>query len=389
MFLSRDIGDRTPQSLVMIFVVAVVLRSIPTLIVGGIPFWDPYLYLNIIRQNPNNVDTTGYFPYYHLFVLYFYKLTKIDPLIYIRFLPAFLNSLAVLVIYYAANFLWGSQRAGVRTALLFAITDITVLRQSYAISEGLSLVFYAGLWLGMMGFVRRPDRKYLILSMVMLYTLGASHGLPFALFFPTSILASILVGLKNRQLNIIAAASTIVFAFWLTQYYYSLFVMDYLRSLRELLLSSTIAAPSHVAGQYIVVPKSRTQFVAEHASTFIAASLAAISSIDIAFQARSKHKLSLDPAKAVIFSAALVTSLFFAVNMLMDMKCVVGGYASTYRAWLPLAQVLNLLASKPLATAENIHPKFGKLILICIFAASTASTLLFLENYVTEFPHLR
>jgi hypothetical protein len=385
--MSLVMEDRTAQSLAIAFVVAIVLRLMPTLIVGGIPFWDPYLYLNIVRLNPNSVDTSGYFPYYHLFVLYFYKVTHIDPVTYIRFLPAFLNSLAVFAIYYAADFLWGSRRAGTRAALLFAITDITVLRQSYAVSEGLSLLFYAGLWLGMMGFVRRPERRYLILSMVMLYMLGATHGLPFALFFPTAILASILKGFRNRQLNVIAAASAIVFAFWLTQSYYSLFVMDYLRSFRELLVSTTVAAPSHVAGQYIVVPKSRAQFVAEHASTFIVASLAAICAVDLAFQVRSKR--SFDPAKAVIFSAALVTSLFLATNMLMDMKCVVGGYASAYRAWLPLAQVLILLASKPLAMAENIHPRFGKLILACLFAACVASTLLFIENYVGEFPHLR
>ncbi|MBO3803044.1 MAG: hypothetical protein JTT11_04100, partial [Candidatus Brockarchaeota archaeon] len=379
-------GDGSVQSLAATYVVAVVMRAIPTLIVGGIPFWDPYLYLGIVRSNPIRVDTTGYFPYYHLFVLYFYKAAQVDPLTYIRFLPPFLNSLAVLVMYYAADFLWGSRRAGMRAALLFAVTDITVLRQSYAVSEGLSLVFYAGLWLGMMGFVRRPERKYLILSMVMLYTLGGTHGLPFALFFPTAILASMLKGFKNRQLNVVAAASAIVFAFWLTQEYYSLFVMDYLRSFRELLVSKTVAAPSHITGQYIVVPKSRAQFVAEHASTLIVASLAAICAVDLAFQFRSK--LSLDPAKAVIFSASLVTSLFLANNMLMDMKCVVGGYASAYRAWLPLAQVLILLASKPLAIAENIHPKFGKLVLACIFATCAASTLLFIENYVGEFPHL-
>jgi len=381
--------DASIWPLAMIYVVAIALRSIPTLIVEGIPFWDPYAYLDLVRSNPINVDVAGYFPYYHLFVLFFYKLTRIETVAFIRFLPAFLDSLAVIVMYYVAEFLWGSQRAGMRGALLFAVTDIAVLRQSYAISEGFSLIFYAGLWLGMMGFVRRPERRYLILFMFMLYTLGGSHGLPLALFFPSTVIACLIERLRNRQLNVLAAASTIVFAFWLTQSYYSLFVLDYLRSFRDLLFSSVIASPSHISGQYIVVPKSRAQFIAEHSSTIIVVSLATICAIDLAFQMKRKHRLAFDPAKAMVFSAALMASIFLGVNAFMDMKSVTGGYASAYRAWLPLMQVLILLASKPLATAENIHPKYGTFLLICIFAASAASTLLFLENYIGSFPHLR
>jgi len=381
--------DASIWPLAMIYITSAVLRSIPTLIVGGIPFWDPYVYLGLIRSNPSFVDVGGYFPYYHLYVVFFYKATHIDPMIFIRFLPAFTDSLAVIVMYYVADFLWGSERAGMRAALLFAVTDITVLRQSYSISEGFSLIFYAGLWLGMMGFVRRPDRRYLILFILMLYTLGGTHGLPLGIFFPTSVIACLLEGLKNRQLNVLAAASTIVFAFWLTQSYYSLFVLDYLRSLQQLMTSQIVASPSHVTGQYIVTPKSRTQFIAEHSSTLLVASLAFISAIELAYQIKSRRRINIDPAKTVIFSTALVTSLFLGVNVFMDMKSVSGGYASAYRAWLPLAQILILLAAKPLSSIEYIHPRFGKLILICIFAASAASTFLFIENYVSDFPHLK
>ncbi|MEM0272248.1 MAG: hypothetical protein QW514_06895 [Thermoprotei archaeon] len=196
----------------LIFLAGLMLRLVPPLTTRGLPFFDSWgYYKDVLTMQAQHVDPLfdyhlkQYFTELPLlnFVLYLISsYTGIDAFQITKYVPPILLSLVMIPAVAAiASKVSGRTDIGLLAALLFALSDVGSLRESYALPEGISIAIALTFIICLIKALDARSPKWILLSGLLLVGVFAAHNLTPFMFLMISISVSVFM-FKNQLVKL-------------------------------------------------------------------------------------------------------------------------------------------------------------------------------------------
>ncbi|GEM_PF-6149443 len=358
------------------------IRLVAAIIYPLFPAWDPWSYhwtLNMIlsnRVNPLSNKSAYYTSGITYVLVSIVESSGISSFDAVKWLSPVIYTLILAPILFALGRQFGgSYKAGLIALLLFGVSDIGVLRQSYTIAEGLALPLSIVAMYAAIKYYREGGKYNLFTAALILLTLPFIHHLTsFIMYFTLAVILTSLVKFKSYERNltltlILIAASIVVFA---SQAHAYMEHQTYIRLLIFLKGLNKSRAPVSVyeamTEKYSGVPRSYYELLLHHLSTGFTLLLAFITFLNLVIK-RIKR-----PEEVFHYVWLIVTVVFFFASSLGDyfFGWLFDFYG--YRAWIFAAVPASIFAARLLSKLSKVTP----VVVLFVMVTSTIGTCVFI-----------
>lgn len=405
--MSYNAGKKLPIfPLLIIYFISLSLRLVPTLLIGGMPFYDSYTHYEIILSyligQDRSVFQKAHVGFYSLNIV-ITSFTGIPVIIYARFFPPFFDSLTIIPVYLLTDELLRNKRAALCASLFFGVAEIIVLRQSYLIPEGYAiylmiLIFYLILKTVYSGKFLR----YSFLSSCLFYCICAFHNLTAAMTFLPLLAALFFIPLVRirplksfseprispnefKNLFMVSIAFTFIFIFWAKEQQFVSFFASFISldvtSMISLLRGEETPTQTGFTEHYIVTRQITLLDLVAMASGSV---LIFIISIFGFLRLLRLHKKDFRLYFLLIWTLTMVSN--FLLNLLIDSMFSAGVYGQqSYRAWIFMLIPLIILASKRISEIKD--DLIFQTILVSFLSILFLGSIWFVGYIMEAFPH--
>ena len=376
--VTKAINEKLGFTLVVIAFVCI--RLLASVIYPSFPAWDPWSYyeaLNTLldtRINPL-CNKSGYYMSGIVYVLAgVTEGSGLDTYNAIKWLGPLIYCIIIIPILYSMGRDFSrNSKAGLITLLLFGISDIGVLRESYTIAEGLAIPLSVIAIYSAINFYKDGRVFELFVTFIVMLCLPFVHHLTSFITFLTFVvvLASLVKTEKIRRnfaiVLVLIFASCIIFTsqahIYLEREAYRRF-STFLEGMSNPRTPSTYEA---LTEKYSAVPRSFTELIYQHISTGIILLLAFITFLESAIKKIERTE------EIFLYVWLIVTVAFFFISILGDylFGWLFDFYG--YRAWIFAVVPASVLAARTLLKLT----KMNSLILPLIVGISVLGTSAF------------
>ncbi len=371
-------------SLVLISSAIVAIRLMSTLIFPYFLAWDPWEYyhtLLVLEEKRINIryGTASYYISGIVYILLgIVEASDITPFEAVKWVSPITYSLVIIpAIYSLTKLFLNSRRNALIALLLFAVSDIAVLRESYTIAEGIAIPLSLIAILALVNYYLKENMFDLIIFSIVSSSVILSHSLTTLVMmgllaiFPSAIAKVERSREKNVKVALmITLPALIIFSTPAHRYIEIEFYKRVEMFLRDILEpKEPTSVFEALTTKYSAVPKSYLELVFHHISTLVTGFLALVASI-----AFVKKRGRREP---ILLSWLLATLAFFVLSILGDyyFGWLFDFYG--YRAWIFTVTPAVILASYTLSRVEE---KKQVLVLPIIILISSLGTISFLQH---------
>ena len=358
------------------------IRLIATIVYPLFPAWDPWSYywtLNTIltdRLNPLYNKSAYYTSGITYVLASVVEASGVSGFDAVKWLSPFIYTLILIpILFIMSREFGGSYKAGLIALLLFGVSDIGVLRESYTIAEGLALPLSIVAVYAAIKYYEKGDKYNFFTLLLLLLSLPFIHHLTsFIMYFTFAVALTALIKFRKYKRNLaltltLVAASLLVFS---SQAHVYMEYQTYTRLLIFLKGLGKARPPLSIyeamTEKYAAVPTSYTEFFFHHLSTIGILILAFIAFIELLTKKIKK------PGEMFHYVWLIITVAFFLASVLGDY--FFGWLFEFYgfRAWIFAAVPASIFAARIL---DKISRK-TVLILPLIIALFTLGTCTFI-----------
>ena len=297
--------------------------------------------------------------------------------------------------------LFGNKRAGLLSSILFSVTEITVLRQSYLIPEGIAIAFLLFvLFYAIKAIYSQNFLKHAGISLFLFYCLCSFHNLTATMtLIPPLVtsLAYLIFSPKGSKITLtiesseatrfvaIFAALAFVWIFWAREGQYAGFIGNFLSlNIEAILIAASGERQPTPEGftehHFSTQELSITDLIVMNGGSIIITLIATIHFL------RLIKRPKKDLRQFLLLSWEVSMFVNFAVNVLIDSMFDPGTYAQqAYRSWVFLMIPTIILASSELEHIKKdviFHTVMMSTLLICVFGS-----VWFIGFLMESFPH--
>ena len=366
-----------------VFIAFLLIRYMAAIIYPSFPAWDPWSYygnlLSVLKYRRNPAYNLS--SYYMTGIVYVLssitEATNLNPFDAVKWLSQLIYSILIVPsLYLIGKNFSNSKKAGLIMILLFGISDIGVLRESYTIAEGLAIPFSVIAIYSLIKYFEKGKKIDALLIILTLVSLLFIHHLTmFIIFFviiATLATVTFIKKVQRKRVFVVISILLIVSLIALfSEAHLYIEVESYHRLstfIDSLYYNQTKTIYGAMIQKYSAVPKSYTTLVLHHISTLITLLFAFIGFLQIAIKKTRKIN------EIVLFIWLFITTTFFIVSVLSDY--LFGWLFDFYgfRAWIYALVPASIFASKILYKLSNIHV----IILPLIIGISAIGTSMFI-----------
>ncbi|OYT27273.1 MAG: hypothetical protein B6U95_06390 [Thermofilum sp. ex4484_82] len=359
------------------------IRLLAPIIYPSFPAWDPWSYYGNLdtildkRINPAFNSSSYYVSgivYVLLSVVEASGLSSYDA---VKWLSPILYSLIMIPALYSLGKRFSrSSKGGLITLLLFGISDIGVLRESYTIAEGLAIPLSVIAIYSAIKFYEEGRKHELFVMIIIMLCLPFVHHLTnFITFFTFVVTLASLIKTENIKRNFAVAFVLMLVSYIVFTSQAHVYIEDeaYRRLsafLQDLGKPRTPSIYSALTEKYSAVPKSLVDFIFQHISTGLTLLIAFIAFLELAIK-RIKRVEEL-----FLYIWLMLTVAFFLASVLSDyfFGWLFDFYG--YRAWIFALMPSCVFASRVLLKLSKIN----LLILPLIIGISAFGTTSFIVH---------
>lgn len=391
-------GDRVFGSLLaLITASALAMRLLAPLTTQGLPFFDSWgYYHNVLTMQQTNTDplysSAGYFgelPALNFILYLVSQYTGLSAFIVTKYLPPILISLVVIPsMYIIAARVTGRRDLGLVAALLFAISDVGALRESYALPEGIATTVALVLIVALIKLADTGKSKWWIAVTVLLLAVFSAHNLtPFVFLLVVAGAAAVMTKVSIPREGLwLAASLCIAGAFTaLTGLHASVDRNAFVRYLQlvNLLYSHSQAITSGtgfgnpLSGYATGGGQTRLLFIELHLIT--------VTTLLLSLVAFAKYivKPSKDPMVAMTFMWLMLTGVLFVMGVAGDSLFGANNPFFGYRTWIYLmfpASIVAALSLRSLTSSRKSLKVAAMTLLTLVLIASASGAVVFMHR---------
>ena len=395
--------------MIISYIIAVVLRLIPFLVLGSLPYYDPWAYyLGVVSYTTGNdfvrqgVFKQGHIGFYSL-ILVVYSLTELPLLPYLLLFPPLFNSLSILPMYLLVREFFKNEKTAVISVFFFSIMEIIVLRQSYLVPEGFAIYLMLLIFFYVFKDPRTRFLNQAFICFTLFYCLCSMHNLTssmtlipllFTLFclvvqrmFKKQV-GELLQVSQSLRFIIISIGLSLTWIFWAKEYDYSGFIGEFLRlNILAIFLSlsgRSTPTPEGFTEHYITTQESSslTDLVVMNAGSLMVTFLGFISF----FTLLKKPRKEMSHIFLIFWSISMFFN--FALNIVIDSIFIGRTYAQqAYRAWIFFIIPVIIIASLRINEIQNnkvLYILMTTSLIFCLFGAVWFNIFL-----METFPHIK
>ncbi|WP_287585364.1 hypothetical protein [Candidatus Borrarchaeum sp.] len=396
--------------MIISYIIAVLLRLIPFLLLGSLPFYDPWEYYDGILDYTtgelylsNEVFRRGHPGFYSLLIVV-YTLTGLPLLQYSLLFPPLFNSLSILPMYLLVREFFKNEKAAFISTIFFSAMEIIVLRQSYLVPEGFA-VYLMLLTFFYLFKDPYPKREWSQASIcfILFYCLCSMHNLTSTMTLIPLLFTLLAFGLprtfktrireilpvsRSLRFIILSIGLSFIWIFWGKEVDYAGFIGNFLALNIEALLISlsgtSTPTPEGFTEHYTTTQGSSSllNLVAMNAGSLIITLVGIISFIPFLrkYQKETSH----------IFLIFWIISMFinFVLNIVIDSLFSGRTYAQqAYRAWIFFIIPVIIIASLKIAEIQNERNLYIFMTVSLVFCL--IGSLWFNMFLINSYPHIR
>jgi len=384
-------------SLIAITVCGTLFRLIPPLTTVGLPFYDPHGYYHdiLVMQKTHSDPLLSPFGYtgevplldYMLYLVMSYS--GLDALSTTKWVqPLLLSVVNIPAIYWLTARISKRRDIGLIGALLFAISDVGALRESYAIPEGIATAISLCMVIALFKFVESRSPSWLLVFSVLLLGVFTAHNLtPFMFFLillgVTPVLSKVGRESSSYLLMLPLSIAGVFTAF--TPLGASIDQNAYVRYAQLISLAFS-NAQAITSGSGFGSPLAGYQTGGgQNLISFMELHLITVFTLMLALFALLKYlaKPSRDPFQAIVFAWLIITGVTFVMGIFGDSLFGSNNPFFGYRTWIYLmfpASIVAAYAVRSLFTRGKKLMVLGTLCLIFVLSVSAPLTVHFIQS---------